>query len=480
MFFEEITPSAPVTAVPNLGGLLDIPTGGPVIGMEGETITNGGLHPINGIVGEGNVGKTQLLLYMYVTLLGRYSDAQGLLFDTETTLKKIRQIISANTNAPHLLYTPEEILANDSIDEYDIKQSKFTTMVEYMGDEMFKFIKNNITKRPTTKAAMLMSPFRNRDGKALPIFAPIAWFTDSLSMFQVSSMDEMKENDLGHSKRNMEAMRDAHAKNQLLLDLPVLTAKYGLYTMLTAHLGAQHQLDPRQPPKKILAYLSQKQKIKNVPEKFLFIPHNVFLIYGTNTLYNSSSDKTPKYPKHSKDKTSVKQTDLTAANILSLRNKAGVSGSPFELIMSQTEGYLATLSEFHYCKTNGSFGIESSGIGGVTMWMTMYPEVTFTRNTVREKIREDSKLREAIRLTSEILQIANFWVQTPRELLSEPKELYVGLKEKGYNWDELLQTRGYWTPDQYTNPIRFLSGMDLLNIHASIYIPYWHKKAKTK
>lgn len=148
--------------------------------------------------------------------------------------------------------------------------------------------------------------------------------------------------------------------------------------------------------------------------------------------------------------------------------------------MSQTEGYLATLSEFHYCKTNGSFGIESSGIGGVTMWMTMYPEVTFTRNTVREKIREDSKLREAIRLTSEILQIANFWVQTPRELLSEPKELYVGLKEKGYNWDELLQTRGYWTPDQYTNPIRFLSGMDLLNIHASIYIPYWHKKAKTK
>lgn len=475
-FFDDVKVAAPLTAVPNLGCLLDIPTGGPVIGLKGETITNGGFHPINGIVGEGNVGKTQLALYMYVILLGRYADAHGLVYDTETTLKKIRQIIAAETNAPHLLYTDEEVIENDRIDEYDIKQSTFVTAVEYLGDEMYKLMKDKMSKRPTTKAAMLTSPFKDRDGKPLQIQSPIAWMIDSFSLFQVSSMDEMKENDLGHSKRNMEAMRDAHAKNQLLLELPVLTAKHGLYTILTAHLGAQHQLDPRTPPKKILAYLSQKQKIKNVPEKFLFVPHNVFMVYGTNTLYNSSSDKTPMYPKHADVKKSSKHTDLTVANILSLRNKAGVSGSPFELIMSQTEGLLATLSEFHYCKTLGRFGYSVSGSGGVIMAMDLYPDETFTRITLRDKIREDEKLRNAIRLTSEILQISEFWAQTPRELLVSPKELYEGLKKQGYDWDELLMTRGHWTPDQYTNPVRFLSGMDLLNMYAGIYKPYWQKK----
>lgn len=472
MLFNDIKVAPPVAAVPNVGSLLDIPTGGPVIGLKGETITNGGYHYINGIVGEANVGKTQLALYMQTTLLGRYTDAEGLTYDTETTLKKNRQVLVANANYPELLYTPEEVAANDMVDEYDLKRSKFVSAVEYVGDEMWKFVRDTTTNRPSNKSDLLDSPFKGRDGKALKIFKPIGWFMDSLSMFQVTATDTMKDNAIGHSKRNMEGMRDSHAKNQFLLELPVQTARYGLYTILTAHLGAQHQLDPYAPPKKILAFLSQKQKIKNVTEKFLFLPHNVFMVYGTSSLFNSSSDKTPMYPKHSGEGVSSTQTDLQIAEVLSLRNKAGISGSPFKLIMSQTEGILPTLSEFHYCKTHDRFGL---GGNKVNMHLLLYPEVTFTRNTIREKIKQDPKLREAIRLTAEILQISEFWIQTPRELLVNPDKLYEGLKEKGYDWDELLQTRGYWTPDQYKNPVRFLSGMDLLNMQAGLYKPYWIK-----
>ena len=62
--------------------------------------------------------------------------------------------------------------------------------------------------------------------------------------------------------------------------------------------------------------------------------------------------------------------------------------------------------------------------------------------------------------------------------MCSPKELYEDIKKLGYDWNVLLNTRGYWTIDQYTNPVPYLSTVDLLRMRKGLYEPYWLKKDK--
>ena len=55
------------------------------------------------------------------------------------------------------------------------------------------------------------------------------------------------------------------------------------------------------------------------------------------------------------------------------------------------------------------------------------------------------------------------------------KELDEDIKKLGYDWNVLLETRGYWTPNQYEHPIPFLSTVDLLKMRVGKYTPYWLK-----
>lgn len=54
-----------------------------------------------------------------------------------------------------------------------------------------------------------------------------------------------------------------------------------------------------------------------------------------------------------------------------------------------------------------------------------------------------------------------------------PEELRVGLEKKGYKWDVLLNTRGFWTFEEDKHPLPFLSTMDLLRMYHDEYHPYW-------
>ena len=54
-----------------------------------------------------------------------------------------------------------------------------------------------------------------------------------------------------------------------------------------------------------------------------------------------------------------------------------------------------------------------------------------------------------------------------------PAELYEGIKELGYDWNTLLDKRGYYTLNHYDHPIKPLSTFDLLRMRVGDYIPYW-------
>jgi hypothetical protein len=106
------------------------------------------------------------------------------------------------------------------------------------------------------------------------------------------------------------------------------------------------------------------------------------------------------------------------------------------------------------------------------------PDYKVGRTTIRQALETDVKLRNAVRIMSEMLQASNEWRFLPKEWLCTPKELYEDIKAKGYDWDELLNTRGYWTFDQYTHPVPFLSFIDLLKMRVGLYHPYWMESKK--
>lgn len=473
LFFGDVEQPSSLVPSLNVGGLLDIPTGSIAVGLKGESFINGGLSHITGVVGEGNVGKTQLTLWLLITAIANYVDAQGLIYDSEGNLKKPRQVNLARSLYKELLYSTQEIIdSKGTVDEYDLRRIVFTSIAKYSGDEIWRIVRNKAYThgKNDKKANFVETPFKDRDGSVLRLRKPILMLLDSLSMFKVAAHDEFSEEDLGSSKRNMESMRKQMAKTQLIMDLPEMCARNNFYFITTAHVGQQHQIDVRQPPKKIFEFLSQKQKLKDVPEKFLFTPQTMFFVAKAKPAYVSSSDKTPLYPRSSKKGYNDIDTDLTNMTILCLRNKDGNTGIPLEIMASQSEGILPSLSQFHFCKTHNRYGI-----GGTLekMYMEFYPEVVFTRKNIRELLRENHKLANAMRLTSEILQCLMTYPVLSESYQIHPSKIYEIIKEKGYNWDELLETRGHWLPDQYTNEVKFLSGMDLINMCTNEYKPYW-------
>ena len=64
-----------------------------------------------------------------------------------------------------------------------------------------------------------------------------------------------------------------------------------------------------------------------------------------------------------------------------------------------------------------------------------------------------------------------------------PAELYEDIKKLGYDWNTLLDTRGYWTFNQYSHPVPYLNTVDLLKMRKGLYKPYWlndDKKSEDK
>jgi hypothetical protein len=140
--------------------------------------------------------------------------------------------------------------------------------------------------------------------------------------------------------------------------------------------------------------------------------------------------------------------------------------------VSQQEGVHGPLSEFHYCKVNDRFGID----GTLQHYsLDLMPDVKLSRTTVRGKLDSDPKLRRAMNITSEMLQMRQLWDDVPEDVMCTPKQLYEDIKKLGYDWDVLLNTRGWWTCDNDKHPIPYLSTMDLLQMRVGNYKPYWLK-----
>lgn len=450
----------------NIGGLLDIPTGNYLEGRHGERILNAGLSPLTGVVGNPNYFKSTLMHFMMLSAMSRMSGSTAGTNDTETNIQEW-----------HLAKMARTIYEFYGEDVLETQRWVITDNTVYTGDKWYKeqkeFLENKIKNRAKIE---VVTPFWNRDRSGpfkmiLPTFTEI----DSFTKFETADVIDMQDkNDLGDSGGNTIHMRQGLAKMRLLMEAPRINCGAYNYLLMSAHLGKETMMQNAGPagqvPVKKMQHLKNGDKIKGTTDMFLYITHNCWHSYATKALINQTS-KGPEYPKSPEDDTEY-DTDLNLVTIVNLRGKSGIAGMPIQLVVSQHEGVLPSLTEFHYIKDSGRYGL-TGGPKDHSYSLELYPDCKVGRTTVRGKIDVDAKLRRALNITAEMCQIEELWPTPSENVLCKPKELYDDLKAKGYDWDILLNTRGWWTYDNDQHPIPFLSTMDLLRMRKGLYHPYW-------
>jgi hypothetical protein len=461
---QVFTPAPNVKIMINLGALLDIPTGTFLEGRHGEYILNAGLSPLTGVVGNPNYFKSTIMHFMMLCALSRMIGAgsSSSTNDTETNIQEWHLAVMARQF--------EEFYGEDVIDS---GRWVITDNTVYTGDEWYKIQKDFLAGKLKDKNLWVETPFWNRD-RTGPFMMLVPTFTemDSFTKFETSDVIDMQDkNDLGDSGGNTIHMRQGLAKMRFLMEAPRINCGAYNYLLMSAHLGKETMMQNAGPggqvPVKKMQHLKNGDKIKGVTDMFLYITHNCWHSYDVKALIDQNN-KTPLYPRSSDDNTEY-DTDLNAVTIRNLRGKSGITGMPITLIVSQSEGVQPSLTEFHYLKEM-KYGLEGSNISYAT---SLYPECKIGRTTVRGKLKDDPKLRRAVNILAEMCQIEELWNHVEEGMLCTPKELYEDLKAKGYDWDMLLATRGWWTVNNDQHPIPFLSTWDLLRMRKGLYHPYW-------
>jgi hypothetical protein len=467
----------PVKPMINVGACLDIPSGTYLRGKFGDMILNGGLGALTGVAGIGNSFKSTICHYMMLSAMSKITKSVAKTYDTEMNIQEWHLQHFANqfdAFGGELLFQSGRWAVTDKT-TLDPETGKY-----FQGDVWFDKYKDYANlKMKSVKALSVTTPFLDREGEWFKMIQPTFTQVDSFSEFVTQDVVKMQEdNSLGDKGANMVSMRQGMQKNRFLMEVPFLANAAYDYMLLTAHIGSEFNMDPNQPAPKKLQFL-RGVKIKGAPEKFTFMMNMCWYMYNTSVLKNDNT-KAPEYPRN-KDDDLKGDTDLMSVSAVVLRNKNGPTGMAVTLVVSQQDGVLPSLTEFHNIKESGRFGITGTLQNYA---LDLLPDVSLSRTTVRGKIDASEPLRRALNITSEMCQIFELWHNLDECLYMSPKELYEKLKAKGYDWNVLLQTRSYWMLDDYEEPIPRLTTMDLLNMtrdetDPDYYHPYWMNPDKT-
>jgi hypothetical protein len=462
-----LTAAPHIKVMINIGACFDINTGTYLFGRYGEMILNGGLSTITGVVGIGNNFKSTIMHYMMLRAMARMVGSKASTYDTEVNIHEwhLHEMIQ---RIPE--FKNEEILQTG--------RWVITDKTMYFGETWYKANRDFLEAKLKQAAKIQVeTPFWNRDRTApMTISMPSFSEVDSLTEFETSDVAEMQsKNELGESGGNMIHQRQGLAKTRILMEAPRLNTGSYNYLLMTAHIGKESTLQNAGPGGSVpivkLKHLKNGDKIKGTTDKFTFVTHNCWHAYNATPFINQGT-KSPEYPRNAEDNLAL-DTDLNTVQLRNLRSKSGVAGMVVTLLVSQTEGVLPSLTEFHHIKENGRYGLDGNN---VSYCLEIYPDVTLMRTTVRGKIDSDPKLQRALNITSEMCQIDALWHNGAAEMLVPPKQLYTDLKEMGHSWDTILETRGWWTFDNEFQDTNYLSTYDILRMRAKQYIPYWYSQ----
>lgn len=469
--FEEAPEIKPLA---NVGAGLDVPYGYYLKGIHGENILNGGASFGVGVVGKENMFKSTFMEYLFLTTCARLGIESMDIYDTEL-----------NVHRPGLRRLYSRIREFHGVDLLQTKRLRITDGTKYFGNKWYEVLKEYLKEKIAhakkgTKGSYIDLPFL--DGSTgLPFRMPIpsASAMDSFSEFKTEDIVDIQEaNEIGDSKRSTIHMRQGLAKVALITEIPFYLNSGSHWLFMTAQLGKEMMQDPYASPTANvrLQHLRNNDKIMGTTRKFNYLTTDCYhMIHAT--VFRNDRTKGAQYPRNPGDEIHL-DPDLNIVQIQNLRGKAGMSGYIQEIVVSQKEGVLPSLTEFNYLKKNKMY-FEGND---TNYSLECLPDCKLSRTIVRSKIDSDPQLRRALTLSAELLQHDMLENLVDTEVVA-PAQLMHDLIKLGYNWDQLLDTRSWWAPIGVHEDVKFLSTLDMLKMRTGEYIPYWlpdSEKSKIK
>ena len=277
----------------NVGALMDIPTGTYQFGRYRESILNGGVGILTGIVGQGNNFKSTIQDYLTLTASSRFEFTRIDTYDTEVNVNKQRKTKLAQAIER---YKDRNLLAEGIW--------KISDRTVYFANKWYEKFKEFAQEKIKQKVKFTReTPFLELDGTTLmkwliPTFTQI----DSFSEFETEDIVNIQdENELGDSGGNTIHMRQGLAKIRFLSDVLRYISRAANPMFLTAHVGKDIPMDARAGPVKKLTFLKGGDKIKGVTDKFMFLT-SLCLHSQNGTVFFNDTTKGPEYPRDSDDK----------------------------------------------------------------------------------------------------------------------------------------------------------------------------------
>lgn len=486
--FNNMPKIVPQIKIP-IGALFDIVTGSPVVGAKGETYCNGGLSNLSMISGRGNCFKSTIGNYMLLTAASRIIESgyspQGFVYDSELNydVPRFEELASKIPHLPENILTGPEacwsITSPGNTVENENNEDKKKNI--YTADVFVSDLQDELDERAKSKNKMeiscLLNPYNKKE--TLKINTPMFGIVDSISELNSENINKVLEENLDSSSTNTYAMKQGGFRTKFLITLPPMLSRANGYMVLIAQSGNKVNIEanmyaPKDPG--MLKHLKDHQHLKGVGSKSSFLTAVLWTAEKEELLEtrDSQGKKVAQYPLNPDDETSV---DLNLVWYKTARSKSGLTGVMIPIVVSQYDGVQPHLTEFHYLVINKKFGISGNDRD---YYLDLYPDLKLNRRNIRKLIDADPKLRRAINITAELKQIEQFqssWLHS-NGLKCTPKQLYEDIIKLGYDWNELLDTRGYWLPNQYKAGKPFLSTYDLLKMRAGQYVPYFLKDKK--
>lgn len=457
-----------ITPMINVGAGMDVISGRWYYGKFGEAILNGGLGIMSGYVGPGNIFKTATMVYRELRAMARISPlSTGSMYETEL-----------NTQPDRLVNLGFRIPEFEGIDLILSGRFVHTNRTKAEGDQWYETTKDWLREKykegKDHKEFYLETPFlrKGSDTERMKMIIPTFGMLDSLTEFYSKDVIKLLEkHEMGDDKAKTSHMNQGWQKSRLLSELPPFLHRANHYMGFTAHVGTIIQMDMYNPEKKALAAMQGNVKIKGAGSKFTTNMNSVLQFYAINKLINKTT-KMSEFPRDEYDDMPG-DSDLNVVHVMELRGKNGPSGTPHQIVVSQHDGVLPEMTEFWNIKNYpGRFGFEGND---TNYSLALCPDVKLSRTKVRTKIAENPMLCRALNITCELMQMSQMMPEFRAQgLMCTPKELFDGIKEKGYDWDQILgETRGWWTLNNEDHPTKFLSTLDLLRMRVDKYKPYW-------
>lgn len=462
----------------NVSPIFDMPTTSMIKDYRGVWLQNSGLMPINALAGGNNTQKTGRAVKDVAALLYRFKTSKVLYGDSESTLDISR-----------LAEEVDRLFGEEGYFEEHINNKRFFYMpysAGIDGTELHRRVQEIYTRidalskskdkdeQAAYESLHIDTQFLSaKTGKRIRILGPMLFVMDSISeiLFDTLMFKQFDDGDIDEGgKKRTRDMEIGNMRRILMTDVCMLGPRVGLRSYWIAQSADVMNIDGK-PKEKDSTFLRHNKKLA-APKAMLKLPHiGVEIIRGSVLKQN---DHTSTYPRGKDSQISANtrsNPELVEYSTTVFRNKSGQSGGDIKFIGSQEEGIKESLSMYNMLKENGYFGLNGSAIRHNCALM---PEVSIMRTTIFDLLEENKKLRRAIEIVWQLWYMQTFWTNFPVEWRIEPAKIFEMGKEKGLDWDDVLENTVYfWHDNPEVIKEHTLTVYELMEIIVGGKKPYW-------